>query len=313
MPNITMLDVMKINGSDRTTGLIEDVIHASPEVRIGAARSIAGTSYKTLIRTEIGKGGFRDANSGADPCASKYANKLVETYIADCAAEIDRAVAEASEDGPAALIALEQSGNLEGMLQALGSQFYYGTNSAFASSTAKEAGKGYNGISEVVDAGLVLDAGGTTSGSASSVYAVKWGPRNVQWVIGRDGMIDEQDPYPARLTDGNGKAFDGIRAPLLFWIGLQVVNKNSMGQIKNLTEESGKGLDDAKLYQLLSKFPAGVVPDAIYLTRRSLEQLRISRTATNTTGEPAPTPTKTGNGIPLIPTDNIVDTENVVA
>jgi hypothetical protein len=110
-----------------------------------------------------------------------------------------------------------------------------------------------------------------------------------------------------RLTDGNGNPYDGWRMPIYVNIGLQQVGKFSVSRIKNVT--AAATLDDDDFYTLLSQYPEGVQPDAFYLTNRSLEQLRASRTATNTTGEPAPIPTNV-NGIPLIPTSGILNTED---
>jgi hypothetical protein len=306
-----MLDIAKINGSDSVTGLIEENVKASPEVMQGDFRTIAGTMYKTLIRKNVPTGGFRNANDGKAACKSEYDNKVVQTYIADCAAEVDAAVADAHEDGPAALLSLEQSGNMEGMLQALSSQFYYGTANTFAASIAEDAGKGFPGLQQAVSAAMVVDAAGTTAGTGTSVWAVKFGPKYVRWVMGRNGSFSERDPYETPIVGENGKTLDGWRAPLLFWIGLQVVNPNAVAQIKNLTEDSGKGLDDDKLSDLLHKFPTGITPDAFFVTRRSRKQLQQSRQTYSPTGSPVPIPTEY-EGIPLIPTDGIVDTENIV-
>jgi len=310
MPKLTLLDVAKMNGSDSAVGLIEESLHASPEVRVGDARSIKGTTYKTLIRKSVPNGGFRNANEGKDPCRSTYDDKIVQTYIADCSGEMDAAVAEAHEDGVAALLAQEQAGNLEGQIRALGSQFYYGTANTLATSTADGASKGFAGLVQSVAASNVVDATGTTGGSATSVWMVKFGTRHLQWVVGQGGAIDERDPYLTRLTDGNNKPFDGWRAPLLFWIGLQVVNPNSFVQLKNVTAESGKGVDDDKLSDMLHTFAAGIVPDAIFMTRRSRGQLQKSRAALNTIGmREVPVEYE---GIPIITTDNILNTEAVV-
>jgi hypothetical protein len=69
-------------------------------------------------------------------------------------------------------------------------------------------------------------------------------------------------------------------------------------------------------------FPAGFVPDAIFMSRRSRTQLRTSRSALvslNSTGKQgdigggavyAPTPTDF-EGIPIIATDSILNTEPI--
>ena len=82
----------------------------------------------------------------------------------------------------------------------------------------------------------------------------------------------------------------------------------SVGRIANLTADAGKGLTDDLISDLLSQFPAGMVPTLLVCSRRSLKQLQQSRTATNQTGAPEPFPSD-AFGVPLITTDAIIDTE----
>ena len=65
---------------------------------------------------------------------------------------------------------------------------------------------------------------------------------------------------------------------------------------------------DDMISDLLSKFPVGVVPDYLFMTRRSRKQLQDSRTATNATGAPAPFPEEAFN-VPIVLTDSILITE----
>jgi len=61
---------------------------------------------------------------------------------------------------------------------------------------------------------------------------------------------------------------------------------------------------------MLHTFAAGIVPDAIFMTRRSRGQLQKSRAALNTIGmREVPVEYE---GIPIITTDNILNTEAVV-
>jgi hypothetical protein len=62
------------------------------------------------------------------------------------------------------------------------------------------------------------------------------------------------------------------------------------------------------VYDLLTTFKQP--PDVIFSSKRSIEQLRKSRTATNATGAPAPTPTEV-NGVPLVATESLLDTETL--
>ncbi len=78
--------------------------------------------------------------------------------------------------------------------------------------------------------------------------------------------------------------------------------------VANLTEGSGKVLTYDLIADLLSQFPSGRQPSILCMSRRSLKQLQVSRTATNATGAPAPFPTE-AFGVPIIVTDALTNTE----
>ena len=313
----TLLDIMVRNGSDAAVGLVDEAARQVPEItgrvtfrgeervvpNLGAARTIKGRQYKTYVRTALPTAGFRHANAGTADVKSTYENRLVETFILNPRWKCDKAVADSAEDGAEAFIADEGIALTTAAMMALGKQFYYG-----AAGGGDAAG--HPGLLDAVDASMVVDAGGTTASIASSVWAVKFGPQNVQWVMGEDGSLDLSDVRIESVVDpaDSTKSFTAYVQELLAYCGVQVVNKFSVGRIKKLTTDTGKGLTDALLGDLLALFPVGYGPDCFFLTRRSLKQLRASRTATNATGAEAPTPTDYEN-IPLIPTDSLLDTE----
>lgn len=83
-----MLDLAKMNGSDKDVGLIEENLNAAPEAAILPARIIKGTSFKTLVRTAYPLTGFRQANGSTQPTKSTYVNKMFETFYYDGQMEI---------------------------------------------------------------------------------------------------------------------------------------------------------------------------------------------------------------------------------
>lgn len=302
----TLLDIVKANGTDPVVGLVDETSKSHPEITLGGARTIKGTNYKTLIRTGLPTVGFRNANEGTTPTIGVYENRLVETYIFNPRWECDKAVADRYEDGAEAYIAIEAAGIMEAAWQHLCKQFYYGSLA-----TGGNDAKGFPGLLQAYDAtNMVVDAGGTTAATGSSVWAVKFGPRDVQWVYGNGGSLDLSEVTTQRILDANSKALTAYIQELLAYPGLQVASIRSVGRIKKLTEDSGKGLTDALIASLLNKFPSGVTPDLLLMSRRSLEQLRKSRTPTNATGEPVPVPSSVF-GIPIRTTDSIKDTESL--
>lgn len=306
MSRTTLLDIAKANGSDATAGLIEEATKAHPELTLGSARTIRGLNYKTLIRTGNPAVSFRNANEGVTATKGDYENRLVETYILNPRFEADKAVADKYEDGWEAYLAMEAMGIMEAAMTLLGKQFYYGTNATYGGDA-----KGFPGLLASLDTpNMVVDAGGTTATTGSSVWAVKFGPKDVIWVYGNDGSLELDDVRTETLYDSSDNPFTGYVQELLAYPGLQVGSVRSIGRIKKLTEDSGKGLTDDLIAKLLEKFEVGIVPDVLLMNRRSVRQLRASRTATNVTGAPAPFPTESF-GIPIAVTDSISSVEDL--
>jgi hypothetical protein len=317
MPLPTLLDVAKRNAADPAVGLIDEASRMVPELsgqtmirgqmiqipNVGAARTIKGTQYRTLVRTGLPTAGFRSANNGVDADKSTYINKLVECFILNPRWECDVAVANANEDGPQSFIAEEAMAITNAAMMALGKQFYYGRDNGGHA-------EGHPGLIDAVDSSMVVDATGNTAATGSSVWAVSFGPQKVQWVLGENGSLDLSDVRIETILGSNSKRHSAFVQEILAWVGVQVGNIYSIGRVKNLTAQNGKTLTPALLGSLVAKFPVGYRPDALFMSRRSLEQWRSSLTATNATGAEAPTPLEY-EGIPVIATDSILDTETI--
>lgn len=319
-----LIEVIKINGSDKGVGLIEEASKATPEFNRIPSRTIKGVNYKTLVRTTLPNttAGFRAINAGVAPTRSQFENRLVEAFPLEAVWHIDALEADSAEDGREALMELEATGQLEGQLQAIGRQIYYGTGAGGNS-------LGFPGLIQAHDAtNMVVDAAGTTDNVASSAWLVCFGPRDVQWVWGMNGNIritptgadlwnkPVRIPDPADAT----KSFAAYQQALLARVGLAVHSAMSVVRIKKLTTDTGKGLTDALIADGLAKFPVGKRPDAIFCSRRSASQLQKSRSVTIMTGPDrkvatnieaiADTPTE-AFGIPIVVTDSISNTETL--
>lgn len=311
----TLADIALANGSDMVTGLIDETTKAHPEIALLPARTIQGLNYKTLVRTGLPSGStFRNANEGITVGKATYINRLVETYVFNPRWEADKAVADRYEDGAEAFIAMEAEAQVEYAMKTLASQFYYGAGTGGNS-------KGFPGLIDAYDAtNNVVDAGGTTATTGSSVWLVKFGSKDVQWVWGNNGSLAVDPVRTETLYDGSSLPFTGYIQELLAYPGLQVGSVRSLVRIKKLTADSGKGLTDSVIADALAKFEAGVVPDAMFMSRRSRTQLQKSRSVTIFSGNGgkatsamenvAPLPTE-AFGIPIYVTDAILDTESL--
>lgn len=317
MAKQNLLDIAKQNGNDTVVGLIEESIKYSPEAQLVPFRTIAGTSYRTGIRTGLPTAGFREANNGWTPSKSSFKNKIVECYIFGGRIEVDKAVADAHEDGAEAWQAVEAEGVMQSAMREFGSQMYYGTSNEADGFPGLKSVTTFGGSTTSGDS-LTVNAGGSTATTASSVYAVKFGERETMGVIGRNGAFDLPPFIIESITGEDSKKHMGYVSEINAWIGLQLINENAVRRIANLTADSGKGLSDSLLADLLDTFPVGYVPDAIMVSRRSRTQLHKSRTVVlqgsgkSRPDQPvlAPTPTEY-DGIPIIVTDSILDTDAI--
>lgn len=308
----TLIDIQKMNGADPITGMVDETMRLHPEMTLIAARTIKGTRFKTLVRTALGNtaGSFRPANAGSANVKHTYENRSFETMILTPRFESDVAVADSHEDGAAAFIAVNASGTLEGEWQAMCRQFYYGPNSGLANSS------GPPGLIDMYDAtNMVVDAAGTTATTGSSVWFVITNEKAVQWLWGNNQGLKFGAVRVEAIVDPNDstKRYDAYVQTGTGYPGLKFADLRAAVRIKNITADAGKMLTDALMSKAVAKFPAGLQPDVCLMTRRSIQQLQASRTATNPTGAQAPFPTEieglNGTKIPIRVTESILDTE----
>ena len=310
MPNnLTLLDIAKLNGSDAVVGLIEEVRTVAPEVTIIPARTITGTSYETVARSVLPTVDFRKVNEGTDASKSEFTNRRVETFILSARVEADKAAARSYEDGAEAYMALESVGVMQSALIKIGSQTIYG---------AAASSEGFTGLQSLTTAlgAVVTDAGGATDNTASSVYIISAGGQGVQYVYGNASVLELSAFREGDAADSTGKRFAAFIADLTARVGLQCVNKHAVARLKKFTEDTGKGVTDGKILDALRRMPLGSRPTHILMSPRSAYQLAISRTITpnvkteTVTGLVSGFPTES-NGLPIIVTNSIVDTETL--
>lgn len=317
---LTLADIAKMNGSDRTVGLIEENLNAAPELEVLPSRMIAGTNFRTIVRTAYPTTGFRAVNGSTVPTKSTYVNKTFETFYYDGQLEVDNAVATADEQGQAHALALEEDGHARAFMLCGGTQIWYGNAGGLASTGDA---LGFPGALQVVDSTLVIDAGGTTDNVSTSVWAVCANPKFFEFILGNNTILNIGEWRKQSIT----RTVNAVAGELTAWknslegyIGAAFYSKYAVGRVKKLTTDSGKGLTDSLLAQLLAAFPVGVKPTHFFMSRRSRQQLQISRTvtlygqgATKPNGNQAtiaPVPTEY-DGVPIIATDSIVNTEKL--
>jgi hypothetical protein len=314
MANPTLLDVAAAKNTDKVVGLIEENLIYAPEFNVIPARSIRGTSFDTFKRTGYPTVGFRNANEGVTPSKSTLTRGQVACSILGGAIQCDKAVAQAYEDGSAAYEMLEADGVMKAALQAIGRQVFYGVT------TDAKGFPGMKAFTPKANAALCLSSGGSDADVQSSVYAVVFGSKFAEIILGNEANIDLSAFRDESFLDANSKLVPGRVADLTGWIGLALNHADCVKRLCNVgaDNETNDTLTDSKLADLLDLFPVGVVPNAIFMSRRSRKQLQKSRTVTlmgqgnARPSQPnvAPLPNEYG-GIPIIATDSILNTDAV--
>ena len=195
---------------------------------------------------------------------------------------------------------------LEGVMKHIGVQTWYGGTAQSGADTKAFAGL----LAQSNTASThVVDADGSTA--LTSVFMVRLGDTYCDHVYGNGTTLNMGEWMEETVESSAGKKLRALVTYLSGRLTARLSNKNALVRIKKIGTDSTKKLTDLLLFSAYEKFlTLGQEPNAIYMTPRSLEQLRASRTATNPTGAPAPIPTD-WNGIPIYLTNSISHAETV--
>lgn len=307
MAIMTSADVLKISNSEELVGVISEVIQGIPELGYFGASPVTKNTFKTLCVTAPPTVGFRAPGTDREFSTATLANKTIELKYLDASWIAEKAVCEASDWGTEAAIAIQQKEHIKAALFKIAQQIWNGSYSAGTD-------EGFNGLKGLITTAncAVVQANTGAISDGSTVYAVSTGLDSVQLCWGNEGKLYEGDVVEQLIAGTVNNAKKGAwyyAQDISGYVGLALYSKWGAGAITGLSATANKnGLTDALIYELLAKFPVGATPTALFMSRRSLEQLRKSRTATNATGAPAPIPTEV-EGIPIYVTDAIGNTE----
>ena len=294
---------------DLSPAQVTDLSNAAPLfMNLPVTPSSNGTVHKYNKETGAPVVGFRAENAGREFDHSTDLVVNVTLKILDFSWMVDKAVADAwRRGGAAAKIAREGFRHLRSAFYEAEKQYIYGTGNAAAGFAGLTDNAQFNQLADA----MVVNATGTTASTGSSCWLIRAGEDAISGVMIENNPIELGDTVVIDAVDGDGKHYPAYYTPGCAWVGLQIGGAYDAVRICNLTQDSGKGLTDDLIYEGLSKFPGGRVPTHILMNRRSLRQLRESRTATNATGAPAPIPREV-EGIPILVLESISSTEAIV-
>jgi hypothetical protein len=304
----TLAGLIQFNDKNLADLNVSDLLDDAPLLRVLTATTASnGTQHKYLRHDGASSAAFRDALNGITKTASTDTLATETLKIIDASFSTDVAVADAYKDGRDAYLQIELLRSMRQIMFTVERQIFYGA--ASPGDTAGFSGLRDNAsLDDLADAMCIAPGtAGSTPNVQTSVYAMRHGMDDCAIVLGNNGQFVVEDEPTIQRQAGSGSGFyPALFVPVTGYLGFQYGSIYSAGRIANIET----ALDDDDLADLVSLFPASKKPNVICMSRKAVKLLRKSRTATNVTGAPAPFPTE-WEGIPIIVTDAIVDTEAV--
>lgn len=325
MPHLINLAAAAIASDPLIMGpLIDANKRFVPEFEVIPTKVIPGRSYKTLVCLNAFSASFRSIGEGTNSQALQFAVREHNmfhvqervTAIKTVANEFDRSAGRAAGD----LFSIAASKVTKAVIELFGTQVFYGT--------ATGLDKGYQGLKAFTPKGgtYTLDATGSTADTASSIYLAWLDPADeeaVCFLTGNDTVLTLPPPRLESVSvtneDGSTGQTDGWVSQMEGFQGLRIGSQQAVVRICNITAQTGKTATDELLAQAIAKFPIGYRPTHIFMSRRSQEQIRVSRQASSITtlnpqGSPISVPPPTDYyGIPFVVTDSILNTDAIEA
>ena len=301
---LTSSDVLNFNRVDLDI-LISDVLDSTPFLQRAAARTVASDNFKYTKLLTNPSVGYRAVNDGIENTKATYSQVSLDLKYLDASFAVDIAAAKVDERGQDHIMGIEARNHLRAAMRVIEDNIFNVTSGGFAGLADQS---NLNGLSDA----QVVDAGGTSPGTGSSVYAVRFGASDLELLWGEGGQISVS---PRMMIERAGSSVGRYWAwahEISAYCGLKIGSIHSVHRLANLTEDTGAELTDDMLAELWSTCPIEHKPNVFVMNRRSERQLRESRTATNVTGAPAPFVTE-AFGVPVIVTDAISSTETLLS
>ncbi|MGI4815802.1 MAG: major capsid protein [Janthinobacterium lividum] len=306
-------DLVMLNDLNAVDSGVSDVLDDAPLMsKLAAIPASDGVFHRYL--KEVGGAGaaFRTINVGIPNTTSSDVAVTINLGILDGSFAVDKAAALGyRKGGPEAFVQRELRRKLRATMFKAETQIINGTTNGDAS--------GFTGFADGLNAlsnPQVLNAGGTTAGSASSIYLIRTNDlgTDVSLIAGNDGELVVGETVEQRIDDGSTpiKHLTALTTSVIGWMGVQLGSVYSIVRIANVTADTGKGATDVLISKAMALFPASRQPNLCVMGRRSLQQLQASRTVFSPTGAPAPSPTDV-YGVPVVVTDGCLSTESLVS
>jgi hypothetical protein len=348
---ISLLDITKRKGGDQEIGLLEDTIIYAPELGAIMGRPIVGTQYKTVHRS-LPTVAFRIANNGSATVKGMYRDSLHECSIIDAQLQVDTAVVDAAApgDGPQSDIGDplfdEASGVIQGVYITAGAQLYYGTANDVNGFGGIAPFVGTSNAAANTTP-VCVKAGGSSANAQTSVYFIWENIRGAHFIFGKNRGITMMPEWRTQQVNGaNSLPLTALVNNIQGWLGFAINHPLSVARLCNINGPTdGYPVTDRLIAAVLSwlplqmqaeamanlntggpnKFGPGLKilmnPQAFYGLQNSRTPIMLNAGTAATVGtaitsdKPLQYPRMDlqSNGIPIVLTNSITNTEAVVA
>ena len=298
----TLAGILELSDANNFDIDVSNLFDSAPAIRaLAAVTSTQGTDHKYMRETVAAGSAFRAIGAGLDNASETVEQVTVSLKLLDATIRIDQAATKAFKGGEGAYMAARANAALRAAFFQAEKQFFQGTNNSAS---------GFNGLEDWEytddDGDTMLVEAGTTDGK--NVWLVRSTPADVALVSNGELELGELDQVS--VYDGSA-SYAAWQLPIMSWLGVQFGSINTVCRIHGLDGTSDDLLTDDLISSALSLFPAGKGPTHIFMDRVSQKELQQSRTATTTTGAPAPFPAE-AFGVPIIVSDGVGNTDGPV-
>ena len=299
----TLAELVKINDENLSGGVADELLQDSPLVRaMAAVPSSNGTDHHWLRYTTAPTAGFRNVNDGIVETASSDTLVSIALSILDSSFATDIQLARGYNGGVEAYLQREAMRHLRSAFQVLEQSVIYGDPGNFVGMFDQAELASLSGS-------MVVDGGGSNNLTSVILLNSSDPLTSAAIVTGNDGNIS-LDPSVVQRLQGSTGHYGAYFTNVSSWYGYQHASTFSAARIANV-DSTGTSLDDDMIANAIKLFPAQSRPNMIAMNRDAQAQLRNSRTATTTTGAPAPFPSEVF-GLPIVVTDQISSDETAL-
>lgn len=323
----TLIDLAKARGNDSQIGIVEDLTHDNPILRLAPVKPIQGLMYKYQRRSFLPDVSFRGANQGVASSAGKTEQIIIETKIISGLSKVDTVVANAYPDGATAYRLDQDRAFVSSMGNTFNAAAYYGNQ---ATNPLQ-----FNGLANILNVksgssngfNTCVSAGGSGANAQTSIYFWSFRPANVigygnlpgvQMPLGNGMLPTGEDLGTLLVNDADSLQYPAFVTSYLFQPGLAVYDTRAIGRLCNITSSAPP---TATLINSIITQMHPYKPDLMTMSKATFSLMQnLKSTASsyfyipNTMGnEDLFQRAQYFSGIPFMIDENIVDTEAVVS